>query len=186
MRPNESFLAQPIRSLQTMLRVLGEYDDKYASLIPDGIYGPQTISAVSIFQRIHGLPATGVTDQDTWEAIVAAYEPATVRIGPAQPLEIILEPGQVLRRGDQMPNVYVLQAVLQVLSDAYSSITPPTHTGIVDDATVISIQTFQELTGLPQTGDVDKVTWKQLSLHYPLASNNRRFTGPGKERDCIH
>ena len=74
------------------------------------------------------------------------------------------------------PNIYVLQAVLQVLSDAYSSMTPPTHTGTLDEATVISIQTFQELSGLPQTGEVDKMTWKQLALHFPLAANNRRFT----------
>lgn len=177
MRPAESFIAQPVRSLQTMLRVIAEEDDRQPSLIPDGIYGNQTIRAVTVFQRNNGLPATGVTDQATWEAVVAVYEPAAIRLGPAEPLEIILEPGKILRRGDQAPNIYVLQAVLQVLSDAYSSITPPAHTGVLDEATVISIQTFQELTGLPQTGEVDKVTWKQLALHYPLASNNRKFTG---------
>ena len=176
MRPAESFIAQPVRSLQTMLRVIAQEDGRQPSLIPDGIYGNQTLQAVTAFQRNNGLPATGIADQTTWEAIVAAYEPAAVRLGPAQPLEIILEPGQVLRRGDKTPNVYVLQAVLQVLSDAYDSITPPTHSGILDDATFISIQSFQELTGLPQTGEADKITWKQLALHYPLASNNRRFT----------
>ncbi len=175
MRPAESFIAQPIRSLQTMLRVISQEDGRQPSLIPDGIYGNQTLQAVTAFQRSNGLPATGIADQTTWEAIVAAYEPAAVRLGPAQPLEIILEPGQVLRRGDKTPNVYVLQAVLQVLSDAYDSITPPTHSGILDDATFISIQSFQELTGLPQTGEADKITWKQLALHYPMASNNRRF-----------
>lgn len=175
MRPSESFIAQPIRSLQTMLRIIAQEDDRQPSLIPDGIYGNQTIRAVTAFQRNNGLPATGVTDQATWEAIVAIYEPAAIRLGPAQPLEIILEPGEVLRRGNRSANIYILQAVLQVLSDAYSSITPPTHNGILDDATVISIQTFQELSGLPQTGEVDKITWKQLALHYPLAANNRRL-----------
>lgn len=176
MRPAESFVAQPVRSLQTMLRIIAQEDNQQPSLIPDGIYGNQTIRAVTAFQRNRGLPATGVTDQVTWEAIVAAYEAANVRMGPAQPLEIILEPGEVLRSGDRTPNIYVLQAVLQVLSDAYSSMTPPTHTGTLDEATVISIQTFQELSGLPQTGEVDKMTWKQLALHFPLAANNRRFT----------
>ena len=170
MRPPESFIAQPVRSLQTMLRVIAQEDVRQPSLIPDGIYGNQTIRAVTAFQRNNGLPATGVV-----------YESAAVRIGPAQPLEIILEPGEVLRRGNRSANIYVLQAVLQILSDAYSSITPPSHTGVLDDATVVSIQTFQELSGLPQTGEADKVTWKQLALHYPLASNNRRFAGE-KER----
>ena len=176
MRPAESFIAQPVRSLQTMLRVIAQEDKQQPSLIPDGIYGNQTIRAVTAFQRNRGLPATGVTDQVTWEAIAAAYETAAIRIGPAQPLEINLDPGEILLSGDQTPNIFILQAVLQVLSGAYSSITPPSHTGILDEATSVSIQTFQELSGLPQTGEVDKITWKQLALHYPLAANNRRFT----------
>lgn len=180
MRPPESFVRQPIRSLQTMLRVIAQADEKQPSVIPDGLYGSQTMRAVAAFQRNNGLPATGITDQSTWETIVAAYEPALVEASPAQPLEIILSPGEILGRGSASPNVYVLQAVLQVLSDAYSSITPPNHSGIVDDATVISIQTFQEMAGLPQTGEADKRTWKHLALHYPLASN---VTPNGKKPD---
>ena len=34
MKPKETFLGQPIRSLQTMLRVLAENDDAYKPLIP--------------------------------------------------------------------------------------------------------------------------------------------------------
>ena len=69
MKPKEAFLGQPIRSLQTMLRVLAENDDASKPLIPDGIYGPDTMEAVRIFQRLHRLPITGVTDLLTWEAV---------------------------------------------------------------------------------------------------------------------
>ena len=171
MRPNESFIAQPIRSLQTMLRVLGEYESNYSPLIPDGIYGPQTITAVTAFQRIHGIPATGITDQDTWEAIVAAYEPALVELTEAQPLDIILNPRQVLRKGESSPYLYVAQALLLVLSQTYSSIGKPTQSGILDSATSDSIASFQALSGLPMTGELDKITWKHLALHFPLAAN---------------
>ena len=171
MRPPESFIAQPVRSLQTMLRIIAQEDKRQPSLIPDGIYGIQTTAAVAAFQRNHGIPATGVADQNTWDAIVEAYEPALVRIGPAQPLEIILEPGQIIRRGDSEPNIYIVQAILIVLSDIYSSITPPGINGTLDEATAASIEAFQALSGLPPTGELDKVTWKQLALHYPLAAN---------------
>lgn len=174
MRPPESFIAQPIRSLQTMLRVIAQEDERQPSLVPDGIYGNQTTAAVAAFQRNHGIPATGVTDQKTWEQIVETYEPALVRVGPAQPLEIILEPGQVIRRGDSEPNIYIVQAVLIVLADIYSSITPPGMNGTLDEATAASLEAFQALSGLPQTGELDKVTWKQLALHYPLAANKTR------------
>ena len=93
MRPAESFIGQPIRSLQTMLRVIAENDPRHVSVIPDGIYGPETMRSVSAFQRMHGLPVTGVTDQATWEAIVAVYEPALIEQDEAEALFLILNPG---------------------------------------------------------------------------------------------
>ena len=121
MRPGESFVGQPIRSLQTMLRVLAEQDPRHQPLIPDGIYGPETMAAVSTFQRLHGLPVTGVTDLNTWEAIHAAYEPALINIDSAEALEILLNPNQVIRKGERHPNVRVLQALLAVLAEIYES-----------------------------------------------------------------
>ena len=171
MRPGESFIGQPIRSLQTMLRVLAENDDSYEALIPDGIYGNATMSAVSKFQRKHGLDVTGITDQDTWDAIVAEYEPALINVDEAQSIEIVLNPGQILRRGERNTNLYLVQAILMALSDVYESIPKPTMTGLLDEITADSISAFQLLSGLPMTGQVDKRTWKHLALHYPLASN---------------
>ena len=171
MRPLPSFVGQPIRSLQTMLRVIAEDDPTHDRIVPDGIYGPETTAAVSTFQRKHGLPVTGVTDQATWESIVAVYTPALVRIDAAQSIDIILNPGQVIRRGERNPHMYLVQAMLQVLSDVYKSVAQPTHTGILDDPTADALSTFQILSGLPMTGNLDKHTWKHLALQYPLAAN---------------
>lgn len=171
MRPAESFISQPIRSLQTMLRVIAQEDDRQPSVIPDGIFGGQTSAALSAFQRNHALPVTGTADQLTWDTLVAEYEPAMIRVGPAQPLEIILDPGEELRMGSRNPNLYLIQAVLTVLSEAYQSVTPPAMNGILDEATAESLATFQTLSGLPATGNLDKVTWKQLAIQYPLATN---------------
>ena len=171
MRPDESFIQQPIRSLQTMLRVLSERDRNHPTVIPDGIYGQTTTNAVSAFQRIHGLPVTGVTDQDTWDRIVAEYDTALIHVDEAQPVELILNPNKVFRRGDDSPYIYVVQALLTVLSEVYASIPRPQSTGILDDRTANSLAFFQELSGLPMTGNLDKVTWKHLALHFPLAAN---------------
>ena len=171
MRPPESFIGQPIRSLQTMLRVIAENDDRYTSIVPDGIYGPETMAAVSNFQQIHGLPITGITNQNTWEAVVAVYEPALTKQVEAQPLEIILGPNQVIRKGERNDNLYLVQSILIVLSEQCQSITPPKVTGILDDVTQDAIAAFQSLSNLPMTGNLDKVTWKHLALQYPLAAN---------------
>lgn len=171
MRPAESFISQPIRSLQTMLRVIAEQDPSYETLVPDGIYGPSTMSAVSVFQRRHGLPITGVTDQDTWEAILRAYEPALIEVVEAEPVEIILNPNQVIRKGERNPHMYLVQAMLTVLSDIYKSIGLPSLNGLLDESTADSLASFQALNNLPTTGNLDKHTWKHLALHYPLAAN---------------
>ncbi len=175
MRPDESFLGQPIRSLQTMLRVIAENDPSHPSLVPDGIYGPSTTQAVSVFQRKHGLPVTGVTDQPTWEAIVAVYEPALVEQDEAQELRIILNPSQVIRKGERHPHLYLVQGMLAVLADAYESISRPSLTGLLDEATADAIASFQFLSGLAATGHLDKNTWKHLALQYPLATNLQSF-----------
>ena len=171
MRSDESFVGQPIRSLQQMLRVIGENDDRLPSVVPDGIYGNDTVRAVSAFQRRVGLPVTGIADQETWEAIVARYEPALIEQGEAEPLRIILDPGQVIRRGEENPNLYIVQAILLVLSKLYAGITPPGMSGVLDLATADSISSFQQMNLIPVTGELDKRTWKHLALHYPLAAN---------------
>lgn len=171
MRPEESFIGQPIRSLQTMLRVIGENTAAPVSLIPDGIYGPETVRSVSAFQRSHGLPVTGMADQATWDAIVAVYEPTLVEQGQAQVLEIILNPGQVIRRGERHPHLYLVQSMLLTLNAVYGSIGLVSVNGILDDATEDALFDFQRLSGLPSTGHLDKNTWKALALQYPLAVN---------------
>lgn len=170
MKPQESFVGQPIRSLQTMLRIIAEDNPMHQPVVPDGIYGPETMSAVTLFQRLHGLPPTGITDQITWEAIVAEYEPAQVRLEEAYALNIVMNPGQVLRKGERHPHLYLVQSMLTVLSEIYSSIPAPSITGLLDDATFDSLSAFQQLSSIPMTGHLDKHTWKHLTLQYTLAA----------------
>ena len=171
MRPVESFVGQPIRSLQTMLRVIAENDPRHETIVPDGIYGPETISAVSAFQRLHGLQVTGITDQPTWEAVVAQYKPALINIDEAQPIEVILNPNQIIRRGERHPVIYLTQGILAVLSEVHQSIAAPGMNGILDGSTADSLASFQQLHNLPMTGELDKQTWKLLALQFPLAQN---------------
>lgn len=177
MRLPESFIGQPIRSLQTMLRVIAENDSAHERIIPDGIYGPETVSAVSTFQRIHGLSVTGVTDNRTWDTIVDIYEEALIEQVEAQPLLVILNPGQVIRKGERHPHLYLVQAMLTVLAEVYESIGKPSASGILDDATADALSSFQALNGLPMTGHLDKHTWRHLVLQYPLAANLQTSQG---------
>ena len=171
MRPVESYVSQPIRSLQTMLRVLAEADGLSPSVVPDGIYGNQTRRAVYAFQQQHGIAATGVTDQETWEKIVDAHAPARIQVDSAEPLRLILNPNQVITKGESHPYLYLIQSMLVALAEIYGSIIAPGISGVLDEATADALASFQYLSALPQTGELDKITWKHLALQYPLAVN---------------
>ena len=64
--------------------------------------------------------------------------------------------------------------MLTVLSQVYHSIPRPSQKGLLDEATADSIATLQALSSLPMTGELDKITWKHLALHYPLAASRYR------------
>ena len=172
MRSGESFIGQPVRSLQTMLRVIAEDDRRMPGVVPDGIYGPLTMNAVTAFQRREGLPITGIVDETTWYRIVEAYEPAKIRVGKAEPIEIIMNPGEVYRTGDANPNIYLLQAILTHLSNQNTLIAFPGNSGILDEETSKSLSGFQRLAGLPVTGELDKITWKHLVKQFTLSTHS--------------
>ncbi len=173
MRPDESFVGQSVRALQTMLRVIAQDDSRLPAVIPDGIYGQSTLSAVSTFQRLYQLPVTGVTDQATWDSIYQVYDEALIRIGKTEPLEIIFEPGQIYRIGDSSPYLFIVQGVLQALSTDLPTISAPPPSGVLDGETSRGIREFQRLADLPVTGELDRRTWKHLSRHFTLFANRR-------------
>lgn len=168
MRPSESFVQQPVRSLQTMLRVLSEDDPNLPALIPDGIYSPSTMVAVTAFQRKMGIPVTGIVDEHTWDGIVEAYESALIRVGKAEPIEILLEPGEIIRLGQRSPYVYLLQGILAQLSEEHTAIPFPGFSGTLDQETSQALKEFQILADLPTTGTLDRITWKHLSRQFTL------------------
>ena len=173
MKPEESFVEQPIRSLQTMLRVIAEDDPRLPTLVPDGIYGSGTMNSVTAFQRLYGLPITGITDQRTWEKIADIYEDAIIRVGKAEPIEIIMEPGEVFRLGESNAYIYLLQSILTQLANDNPTISPPQHNGVLDNPTSEALAAFQFLAGLPPTGELDKITWKYLVKQFTLSANRQ-------------
>ena len=77
-----NYVGQPIRSLQTMLRTIAHADETLLKLVPDGIYGPNTVQAVREFQRQNALPVTGETDNATWNKLVAVYTVQSPSVPP--------------------------------------------------------------------------------------------------------
>ena len=166
------YVGQPIRSLQTMLRTLAHADGALVRLVPDGIYGPDTVQAVREFQRQQALPVTGETDGATWARIVAVYTEKSPAVLPAAPVRIRWTPNQVLSAGSRNAHLFLMQAMLQALGRFFVNVPAVRATGVHDEASVAAVRWLQKLSGLPQTGDVDQTTWAYLAGLYSLSAGS--------------
>lgn len=178
MDPNNDvrFLGRSVTSLQTMLRVIALHDPTCPTVIPDGIYGQQTAQAVTVHQKRGGLPQTGITDFATWQAICAAYQAAVVEVEPAAPLDIVMNPNQVILAGSDNLHVLLVQAMLQTLHEIYYNVDACALTGACDEQTVRAIRSLQHCCGMPESGILDKRLWQLLAglYHQAVGDGDRK------------
>ncbi len=168
MRNPETYLGNPILSLQTMLRQISDFDNRILPVVPDGLYGPSTYASVRSFQETYGLPVTGEVDQQTWETIVRAWEAILPeRVQPRT--EPLWFPGQTVLPGEENNHLYIVQAMLLVLSKFYPELSAPPVDGILNPATQQDLQWIQSKTGLPETGNLNTLTWQALNSLYRVA-----------------
>ena len=64
---------EKVRQLQQQLNRIAQNYPALPTLAVDGVYGSNTANAVRIFQRIFGLPQTGVVDYPTWYKISEVF-----------------------------------------------------------------------------------------------------------------
>lgn len=186
MSQDRALYNQPIRSLQWMLRTIAQHDGDLDLLVPNGIYEPSTQAAVSKFQRSHGLPVTGVTDQDTWEAVVLAYDEALIMVSAAQAMLMDIQMDFPPAAGLYSPYLHLAQSMMHFLAEEYHSVFRPTTSGYMDEMTGHSLSDFQKLAGLPMTGTLDKPTWRHLTLQYATAVAKNRSGGNANSSKFVH
>lgn len=155
----------PVHDLQTMLRTIVPEQ----GLGLDGIYGRETQDAVREFQRRQGLAESGVADSETWDALVRSFKSTEVRRAPAEPLQIVLQPFQVIALNEKNLHVYLVQGMLSALGNVYFELPPLDLTGILDAPTAQGLRLIQKSAGLEETGELDKETWRNLAQQYRSA-----------------
>ena len=178
MRTPENYLSQPVRSLQTMLRTISKSGGKIPPVIPDGIFGTDTDNALKTFQYLNGLPATGKTDQATWDQLNASYSHAAIQSGPAAELRIILQPNQALKPGEHNDHLHLIQAMLHVISMRYHNVPHVSMSGVLDSETQQAVRWLRKVSALPDSPNFDRLTWLYLTHLYRAAAQDGTRQSP--------
>ena len=131
-----------VRQLQLAILATGLYLSGGA----DGTFGTSTHRAVTLVQRVNGLPETGVVDAATASALGltgSASSPSTP--APAGTVVQLGATGAAVKRVQQL----LIKAGINVVGGA---------DGVFGPQTRRAVTSFQGLHGLPQTGSVDPAT----------------------------
>ena len=178
MNENGTFLGRPVRSLQIMLRLISRAIPEIPTVVPDGVYGQSTMRAVTALQRYAHLPATGVVDQATWDEIVSMYDDVCEECMPPQCLSPAVLPGQCIAPGEENLHMYLVEAMFKALGRVYDNVPEVDINGVNDPKCVCAIKWLQTLSDLPETGQVDRRTWRYLTGLYRVSC------GDGSPENC--
>lgn len=164
----------PVANLQYYLNYLSGFYETVPPVTVDGSFGAATRAAVIDLQNTFGLPADGIVGPVTWEALYDAYLGIISTI-PIKYTEgsVIPFPGTVLRIGSDNDAVRVLQEYLNYVARSFPTITPVSVTGYFGPRTREAVIAFQELAGLPVSGQVAAVTWEALADLYSDLYNGK-------------
>jgi peptidoglycan hydrolase-like protein with peptidoglycan-binding domain len=174
--------SQDVSVLQYYLAVIGAY---YAAVLPveiTGYFGEETEKSVKSFQRVFGLPQTGVVDRTTWNDLNRAY----LGIAESVPFDnaegVALYPGIVLKEGTTSDYVRIIQEYLTFISKTYTSIPAVNNTGYFGPLTKQAVTEFQKQFGLNANGIVGAATWDAIAGVYSdlkFGFDKRPYQNPG-------
>lgn len=165
-----------VANLQYLLDYLSAFYDTIPSVNVDGIYGPSTENAVIAAQKTFSLPATGILDLDTWEAIYRTYLGFVSTI-PLKYVEgnVVPYPGIPLRLGSSSDSVTLLQEYLNYVATVFTEIPTAPVTGYFGTQTQEAVLAFQRRFGIAPTGTVAAATWLALTTIYSDLYNGSRL-----------
>jgi peptidoglycan hydrolase-like protein with peptidoglycan-binding domain len=156
-----------VQLVQYFLNVLSAYYDSIPAVDIDGIFGPETRSAIIEFQKTMKLPLTGTIDEETWNTmynsvlgILRALPPAAIQL-PA-----LVFPNVIFSEGTERPGVFIIQEVLAYISTIVPEIPYVQPDGRYGPETTAAVTVFQRIYGLEPTGIVNEETWNKLISVY--------------------
>ncbi len=162
-----------VRTLQYYLSIIAYFNSDLQPVPLNGIFNSATVNAVERFQEFYGLPVTGIVDNDTWNVIDRIYTETVAALPNGyQGNNAKLYPGYFLTKGMRGENITDLQTYLNLIGRNIPEIPEVPVTGYFGDQTENAVRIFQQLFGIPVSGDVGPVTWYQIALQYDFLNRN--------------
>lgn len=163
-----------VRTVQYYLNILAYFNSNLKSLPLDGVYGPETTSAVRVFQQYYGLPITGVVNTATWNVLNRIYSETVEFLPQGYSGKFAkLYPGYLITEGMSGQNVRDLQSYLSLIGQNLKAVPEIPITGYFGSQTRNAVTSFQNAFGINPTGAVGAVTWNTIAEQYDfLVSNN--------------
>ena len=135
-----------VKTLQTLLNSNG------FSLVVDGKFGSNTLTAVKSYQSSHGLSVDGIVGSKTWASLLAS--PAEAK--PEAKEEAAPSEYPMLAKGAKGDDVKQLQSLLNARGASL------VVDGLFGPKTDAAVKSFQSANGLSANGIVDDATWGAL------------------------
>ncbi len=159
-----------VKELQHYFYIISQTDPEIPRLNPDGIYSEATAEAVRSFQtKIMGrTDADGCVDYETWQALLRHYRAAEQQLGEPQrisPFGTALKNGR-LSPGDRCDLVLIVKLMMNCIGIDYRCAEGLTADDRYDDGLTEAVTRFQITQGLPETGEIDRITWNRLAMVY--------------------
>ena len=156
----------PVRRLQNMLWAISRRQQSIPPLNPSGYYGETTSGSVDSYQREYGLGRNGQTDRETWESITETFN-LTQSDDKGCSFTDVPWGSRLLKEGDRGIDVRILSYYLAFAADFEAVLVPAGQvTDLFTPQMRENVENFQELQGLPVTGEADADTWNALYTQY--------------------
>ena len=163
-----------IESLQTMLRnISGNYGD-VPLVVPDGIFGAQTLEAVQALQQLFGLESDGVVNFNTWNKIVEISNQVSAENVGGRPVLAYNESNEDILPGETIIDLYVIQAMMKALAAVIESLDDIEVTGTHDRPSVDAVKKIQVVVGMDDNGIITVEFYDNLAQLYEVYVSRER------------
>ena len=146
-------------TLQNMLSALNGTYPQIPLLNSDGIFGPATENAVTVFQQLFSLSADGIVGQNTWNTLLKEY---IIIMNTQNPISSDIYPGYPIQYGSTGQNVTKMKNYLNIIEDYYTSMINNTANNSFDRRMETNVRAFQNLFSLDVDGVIGEETWNKI------------------------